>query len=60
VIDLLQRMSLQMALRDILRPRAISVAKGDIADIDRRSSVAEGDAFDPKRHLAPDIAVPQT
>jgi hypothetical protein len=27
---------------------AISVAKGDIADIDRRPSVAEGDAFDPK------------
>ena len=42
-----------MAHRDILQRHAISVAKGDLADIDRRPFVAEGDAFDPDRTLAP-------
>jgi hypothetical protein len=41
-------MSPFLALRDILQRHAISVAEGDIADIDRRPSVAEGDAFDPE------------
>ena len=48
-IHMLQRMSPEMAHRDILQRHAISVAKGDIADIGRRPSVAEGGAFDPKR-----------
>lgn len=30
---------------------AISVAKGNVQDFDRRPSVAGGDAFDPKRML---------
>jgi hypothetical protein len=40
-------------LRDILRRHAISVAKRNIADIDRRPFVAEGDAFDPEQTFLP-------
>jgi hypothetical protein len=40
-----------MALRDILHRRAISVANGGIAEIDRQPSIEEGDAFDPEPTL---------
>jgi ABC transporter substrate binding protein len=36
------------AALDILQRHPISVAKGDIADIDRRPFAADGDAFEPK------------
>jgi hypothetical protein len=39
-------------LRVILQRRAISVANGGIAEIDRQPSIEEGDAFDPTRTLA--------
>jgi hypothetical protein len=45
-------MSPEVAHRDILQRHAISVAKGNIADIDRRPFVADGDAFEPQRTLA--------
>jgi hypothetical protein len=35
--------------RHIAAPRNLVAREGDIADIDRRLSVAEGDAFDPVR-----------